>query len=148
MKLIFVAGKETASISKWNNIVVILPSGEIGEVDVMFTGIAKSEKAIFAKLVDGIKVDTKSGLRCSGSMCIDSGIGHDVDMMEYEFSPGLLKQWLYISSYNPSFPQFTTQALGGTYYLTFHKGMHRVCGVDNPDMFYLFKHMHKDYKPK
>ena len=63
MKLIFVAGKETASISKWNNIVVILPSGEIGEVDVMFTGIAKSEKAIFAKLVDGIKVDTKSGLR-------------------------------------------------------------------------------------
>lgn len=148
MKLTFVAGKDKASIAKWNGVIVLLTTGEIGEQDVMFTGLTKSEKGLFAKLVDGIKVDSKIGLRSSGSMCIVSGTGHDVDMMEYDFSPGLLGQWVYISRYEPSYPQFTTQALGGTYYLTFHNGMYRVCGIDNPSMFYLFKEQHKDYIPK
>lgn len=146
MKLTFVAGKDKASISKWNGVVVLLTSGEIGEQDVMFTGVTKSEKGLFAKLVEGVKVNSSNGLKTTGSMCIDVGYGHDVDMVEYEFSPGLLKQWLYISHYNPSFPQFTSQPLGGTYYLTYHKGMYRICGVDNPDMLYLFKEQHKDYK--
>lgn len=147
MKLVFKAGKaSSASVSYWNGVVVLLSSGEIGEQDVMFTGMSKSEKALFARIVSGVKVTSKEGIRSSGSMCMESGIGHDVDMVEHEFTPGLLKRWLYVSRYEPSFPQFTTQALGGTYYLTHHNGMWRVCGVDNPDMIYLFKEQHKGYK--
>lgn len=152
MKLSFARGKDWSSenittVSKWNGVIVLLRTGQEGEVDVMFTGLSKNGKTLFAKVVDGLKVDARRGIRSSGSMCCEVGYGLDVDNVEVEFTPGLLHRWLYISHYNPTFPQFDKQALGGTYYLAMHKNSLKVIGVDSPCLFNAFSEKHNEYKP-
>ena len=149
MKLNFTRGKNWSSenittVSKWNGIVVLLRTGQEGEVNVMFTGLSKNGKTLFAKVVDGLKVESAKGIRSSGSMCCEVGYGLDVDNVEVEFTPGLLHQWLYISRQEISFPQFSTKPLGGKYYLALHKGMYKVIGVESPSQFYPFIDKHKD----
>ena len=151
MKLQFTRGKDWSSenittVSKWNGVVVLLRTGQEGEVDVMFTGLSKNGKTLFAKVVDGLKVDAPNGIRSSGSMCCEVGYGLDVDNIDIEFTPGLLHQWLYISRHEISFPQFSTQALGGTYYLAMHKNSWKVIGIDNPCLFTSFVDKHIAYK--
>lgn len=146
MKLNFNKGNNEASVAKWNNIVVLLTSGETGEQEVMFTGVSKSGKALFAKLADGVKVNAPEGVRSTGSMCCEYGHGLDENNIEYDFTPGLMHRYLYISRYEPSFPQFTTPAIGGIYYLTQYKGDWKVAGVDDPSLLNDFLHLNTTYQ--
>ena len=51
MKLQFTRGKDWSSenittVSKWNGVIVLLRTGQEGEVDIMFTGLSKNGKTL------------------------------------------------------------------------------------------------------
>jgi hypothetical protein len=150
MLLNFVQGhawspERPATVALWNGVVVMMQIGEVGPQEVMFTGIAKNGKTLFAKPVEGVKVWSQFGVRSYTHSPGDFGEGVDIDGTQYDFTPGTLHPWLYISHHAHNYPQFTTPPMGGFYYLTFFKGSWKVCGVDDPSQFYNFKTYHPHF---
>lgn len=149
MKLVFRKSRNGEGfVSNINGIVVLMRDGSEGEHDIMFTGVAKSGKALFAKIItDQVKRVQSKGFSRVGHMCCDSA-----DFVEYvqwaekevwtEFTPGLLHQHLYISSNN--FNRIAP-VLEGTFYITLYKGDWKCAGVEDYTLFREFVTKNKQF---
>jgi hypothetical protein len=146
MLLEFKKGRDktkTATIAHWEGVVILLPTGEIGNIDVMFTGVSKSGKAIFAKPVEGTKVESE-GFTTLGSMCCTGATSIDGKI---HFTPGLLNPVVYSANYATSsktgcldFP-----VLSGIFYIEKYQGRDVCIGVDDPSLLSDFINHNKQY---
>lgn len=136
------ATKKT-SVAHWEGVVVLLPSGEIGEVDVMFTGVAKTGKTIFAKLAGGTKVESE-GFTTTGSLCSTSATSIDGSIY---FTPGLLNTVIYSANHarNSKTDCLDFPILSGTFYVERYRDRNVCIGVDDPSLLYDFIHKNKQY---
>lgn len=140
MLLTFVASTKeghTGSISKWKGVTVILPTGETGSQNVMFTGHARNSKALFCKI---ITKDTKKvrslGFITSGSMCTTDAFYLDQNKQYQYFTPGLLNRTIYSANHvNSNSGCLSYPSLLGIYYIGVHKGKEVCIGVEDPSMF-------------
>lgn len=135
MKMNFIRGDDenNTSISKWNGITVILrESNAFGELDVMFTGISKSGKAILAKLIpDHANKITSGGF---GASCGDiKAIGKDSEGTLIQFTPGLLSGYVHVA--NTGYGTIRLPLLKGIFYTTEMSDFsHKCIGVDDPSL--------------
>lgn len=137
MKLNFTQGKDNSSVSRWNNILVILKSGELGELDVMFTGHNKKATVLFAKLIpENTLLLDSDGFSCSGSMCTTTATGRVVESNRYIWiTPGLMQPFLYVANrVNGQSDPY----LSGKFYATYFKDSEKCVGVDDPSLFNAF----------
>lgn len=152
MKLNFTRGRnwseeKPTTISSWNGIVVMLNSGEEGEVDIMFTGTSRTGNALFAKIVAGIKVQSK-GFSTSGSMCCTTAAFTDEKGILQTFTPGLLNMHIHSAdNINVNMGCVYKPSLAGIYYVDYYRGKLVAIGVDDPSLFSAFVADHnKQYK--
>lgn len=146
MLLEFKKGRDatkTASVAHWNNIVILLPTGEIGEIDVMFTGVSKSGKTIFAKPVEGTKVESE-GFSTFGSMCCTDARSIDGNI---DFTPGLLNSHIYSADHtgNSKTGCLDFPMLSDLFYIDKYKGRDVCIGVDDPSLLSAFISYNKQY---
>lgn len=146
MLLEFKKGRDktkTASIAHWEGVVILLPSGEIGEVDVMFTGVAKTGKTIFAKIAGGTKVESE-GFTTTGSMCCTSATSIDGSIY---FTPGLLNNVIYSANHarNSKMGCLDFPILSGIFYIEKYQGRDVCIGVEDPSLLSDFINHNKQY---
>lgn len=122
----------TASLAKWGRTVVILPTGQVGDVDVMFTGVSSKGTTLFAQIVTkrSIKVVSNGFLETKDN--IDAYF-RDNGKVIY-FTPGLLRDFIYYSSMSHS-GCVSSPSLSGIFYLEIHKGRLVSKGVEDPSLF-------------
>ena len=137
MKLNFTQGKDNSSVASWNNVLVVLKTGEVGDVDVMFTGHNKKATVLFAKLIpEDAFAFNSDGFSCSGSMCTTTATGRIVENNQYLWiTPGLMQPFLYVANrVNGKADPY----LSGIFYATYFKGAEKCIGVDDPSLFNAF----------